>query len=83
MSPVVITEDPSLNGSSKVDQKIPVGPITAGRGRKKSLNPTAKSNGCPMGFVRLDLESRCTWKPNGTKPDLQKGTQGPHTIDRS
>merc|ERR1719250_140972 len=36
-----------------------------------------------MGFVRPDLESRCTWKPNGTKPDLQKGTQGPHTIDKS
>merc|ERR1719232_479543 len=36
-----------------------------------------------MGFVRPDLESRCTWKPNGTIPDLQKGTQGPHTIDKS
>merc|ERR1719438_364965 len=36
-----------------------------------------------MGFVRPDLESRCTWKPNGTKPDLQKCTQGPHTIDKS
>merc|ERR1719318_1260921 len=36
-----------------------------------------------MGFVRPDLVSRCTWKPNETKPDLQKGTQGPHTIDKS
>merc|ERR1719187_2960634 len=36
-----------------------------------------------MGFVRPDLVSRCTWKPNETKPDHQKGTQGPHTIDKS
>jgi len=87
MSPVlnnvVIAED-SLNGTPKLEQKIPVGPITAGRGRKKSIKEgSTKSNGCPMGFVRPDLESRCTWKPNGTKPDLQKGTQGPHTIDKS
>merc|ERR1711970_1282482 len=83
LNSVVIAED-SLNGTPKLDNKIPVGPITAGRGRKKSIKEgSTKSNGCPMGFVRPDLESRCTWKPNGTKPDLQKGTQGPHTIDKS
>jgi len=83
MSPVAITEEP-MNGTPKVEPKIPVGPITAGRGRKKSLQPSSKKdNGCPMGFVRPDLTSRCTWIPNGTKPDLQKGTQGPHTIDKS
>jgi len=87
MSPVLnsaVIPEESLNGAPKLENKIPVGPITAGRGRKKSIKEgSAKSNGCPMGFVRPDLESRCTWKPNGTKPDLQKGTQGPHTIDKS
>ena len=82
MSPVAITEE-LMNGTPKVELKIPVGPITSGRGRKKSLSSSKKDNGCPMGFVRPDLTSRCTWKPNGTKPDLQKGTQGPHTIDKS
>jgi cystathionine beta-synthase len=85
MSPVAVLEDPvnGVNGTPKLDHKIPVGPITAGKGRKKSLNPSGKNNGCPMGFVRPDLVSRCTWKPNETKPDHQKGTQGPHTIDKS
>jgi len=85
MSPVAIAED-CVNATPKcpMELKIPVGPITSGRGRKKSLPPSSgKNNGCPMGFVRPDLASRCTWKPNGTKPDIQKGTQGPHTIDRS
>merc|ERR1711892_648843 len=85
MSPVAIAED-CVNATPKcpMELKIPVGPITSGRGRKKSLPPSSgKNNGCPMGFVRPDLTSRCTWKPNGTKPDIQKGTQGPHTIDRS
>merc|ERR1719318_412143 len=26
------------------------------------------------------MESRCTWKPNGTKPNPTNGSQGPHTL---
>ena len=83
MSPVAIVEEP-VNGTPKVEIKIPVGPITAARGRKKgSMANGKKDNGCPMGFVRPDLSSRCTWKPNDVKPDLKNGTQGPHTIDET
>jgi len=83
MSPVAIVEEP-MNGTPKVEIKIPVGPITAARGRKKgSMANAKKDNGCPMGFVRPDLSSRCTWKPNDVKPDLKNGTQGPHTIDKT
>jgi len=83
MSPVAIVEEP-VNGTPKVEIKIPVGPITAARGRKKgSMANGKKDNGCPMGFVRPDLSSRCTWKPNDVKPDLKNGTQGPHTIDKT
>jgi len=35
-----------------------------------------------MGFVRPDLESRCTWKANETKADLKTMTQGPHSLDK-
>eukprot|EP00092_Neocalanus_flemingeri_P014100 GFUD01015209.1.p1 GENE.GFUD01015209.1~~GFUD01015209.1.p1 ORF type:complete len:583 (-),score=126.94 GFUD01015209.1:985-2733(-) len=83
MSPVAITEE-CLTAPKNMEPKIPVGPITAGRSRKKSSASAMKEgHGCPMGFVRPDLTSRCTWRPNETKPDLKKGTQGPHTIDKS
>ena len=84
MSPVAIAEE-NMNGPKNKDHKIPVGPITAGRSRKKSLATqlSKEGHGCPMGFVRPDLTSRCTWKPNETKPDMKKGTQGPHSIDKS
>jgi len=74
-----------MNGPKNMDHKIPVGPITAGRSRKKSLATqlSKEGHGCPMGFVRPDLTSRCTWKANETKPDMKKGTQGPHSIDKS
>ena len=35
-----------------------------------------------MGFVRPDLASRCSWKPNETKVDLKNMTQGPHSLDK-
>ena len=38
--------------------------------------------GCPHGFVRPDLSSRCTWQPNQTKVDLKAGLQGPHSLDK-
>jgi len=56
----------------------PVGPITAGRGQRKK---SGGGKGCPLGFVRPDLSSRCTWQPNGTVPNPASGTQGPHTLD--
>merc|ERR1719433_276515 len=60
----------------------PMGPITLSRQRKKSSTAGKESHGCPMGFVRPDLTSRCTWSPNETKQDLKTMTQGPHSIDR-
>ena len=38
--------------------------------------------GCPLGFVRPDLSSRCTWQPNQTKVDVKSGMQGPHSLDK-
>ena len=82
MSPVQIMEEHI--SIPKSEPKIPIGPITSGRGRRKSVTASMKDgHGCPMGFVRPDLTSRCTWKPNGTTPDLKKGLQGPHSIDKS
>ena len=67
----------------------PVGPITFGRKRSKSVQSSGKKDsmtGCPMqqqgSFVRPDLVSRCTWKAGETKADLKTMTQGPHTLDK-
>ena len=60
----------------------PMGPITLSRQRKKSSTAGKESHGCPMGFVRPDLASRCSWKPNETKVDLKNMTQGPHSLDK-
>jgi len=60
----------------------PMGPITYGRKRSKSQSGSKEMKGCPMGFVRPDLESRCTWKRNETKADLKTMTQGPHSLDK-
>ena len=59
----------------------PVGPITSGRRRSKSQSGNKESHGCPMGMVRPDLVSRCTWKAGQTKADVKNMTQGPHTLD--
>ena len=63
-------------------QHPPVGPITLKGQHKKAGIGRQESHGCPMGFVRPDLTSRCTWSPNETKQDLKTMTQGPHSIDR-
>jgi len=83
MSPVAVTEE-NIMGPKNMEPKIPIGPITALRSRKKSFSnqKSQEGHGCPMGFVRPDLTSRCTWRPNETKPDLKKGLQGVHTIDK-
>ena len=60
----------------------PMGPITLSRQRKKNSTTGKESHGCPMGFVRPDLVSRCSWKPNETKVDLKTLTQGPHSLDK-
>merc|ERR1719433_968135 len=60
----------------------PMGPITLSRQRKKSSTAGKESHGCPMGFVRPDLTSRCTWKPNENKVDLKAMMQGPHSLDK-
>merc|ERR1711936_472748 len=41
-------------------------------------------HGCPMGFVRPDGASRCTWLQAGprTPVDLSNMTQGPHTLQK-
>jgi len=60
----------------------PMGPITFKRQRSKSQTERKESHGCPMGFVRPDLVSRCTWKPNETKADVKNMKQGPHSLDK-
>merc|ERR1719414_2415049 len=35
-----------------------------------------------MGFVRPDLNSRCTWAAGQTKVDLKTMMQGPHSLDK-
>ena len=59
-----------------------MGPIMVSRHHKKSGIGRQESHGCPMGFVRPDLVSRCTWKPNETKVDLKTMMQGPHSLDK-
>jgi len=59
-----------------------MGPITLPRHHKKSGVGRQDSHGCPMGFVRPDLTSRCTWRPNEGKQDLKLMTQGPHSLDK-
>merc|ERR1711988_1657091 len=63
-------------------QLPPMGPITLPRHHKKSGVGRQDSHGCPMGFVRPDLTSRCTWRPNEGKQDLKLMTQGPHSLDK-
>jgi len=63
-------------------QSPPMGPIMVSRQHKKSGIGRQESHGCPMGFVRPDLVSRCTWKPNETKVDLKTMMQGPHSLDK-
>lgn len=43
-----------------------------------------KEHGCPMGFVRPDLESRCKWGLESAKGevDMSKMTQGPHSLQQ-
>ena len=60
-----------------------MGPITFKRQRSKSSSGTKEAaHGCPMGFVRPDLVSRCTWKAGVSKQDTKTMTQGPHSIDK-
>jgi len=56
----------------------PVGPITGVRGQRKK---SGGGRGCPLGFVRPDLTSRCTWRPNETQPNPASGIQGPHSLE--
>ena len=75
MSPVALSE------VGEVAAAVPVGPITAGRGRKKASRQESKDgHGCPLGFVRPDLASRCTWRPNQASHTNIIGWR--HTPDR-
>jgi len=67
---------------AQANAEPPVGPITFHRKRSKSQSGNREIHGCPMGFVRPDLNSRCTWAAGQTKPDLKNMTQGPHTLDK-
>ena len=65
-----------------------VGPIFLPRnkksGRKESKPGQDGPHGCPMGFVRPDLPSRCTWRKEGprTPQDLSTMSQGPHSLQQ-
>ena len=55
----------------KADLAPAVGPIFLPRnkksGRKESKPGQDGPHGCPMGFVRPDLPSRCTWRKEGPR----------------
>ena len=60
--------------------EVPVGPIFLPRqkpGKKQSTAGPKGEHGCPMGFVRPDGASRCTWLQAGprTPVDLSNMTQ--------
>jgi len=76
MAPAVQTAVPPPSEAAPA-----VGPIFLPRG--KGVRKSSKAeHGCPMGFVRPDGASRCTWQKAGprTPVDMKAMTQGPHSL---